>query len=512
MELAPEEATVWRRDHESTVPVSDVAAGEIVLVRPGGRIPLDGEVVEGRSSVNEAAITGEAIAIAKGPGDAVYGGTLNEAGQLVLRVTHAAGDTTLARIVALVEEAQARRSPTEQLVDRFARVYTPAILGLALLLSVVPALLGGNAVAWFYRALTLLIIACPCALVISTPVAVVCGLARAARAGALIKGGTYLERLGSLRALAFDKTGTLTHGEPLVTDCIALDGATPEALLAMTASAEHGSEHAVGRAVVHAARERGLSLLPARDFEAVPGLGVCAEVAGQRLTAGRPEWLRELGYDTAAAQSQVTALQEAGKTVVLVAQKDALIGLIAIADRSREAGAAVVRDLQALGIDRIAMLTGDNAATARAVAARMGISEFHAGLLPAEKVERVQQMRAETGEVAMVGDGINDAPALAAATVGIAMGAAGTDVALETADVALMGDDLSRLPFVIALSRRTLGIIRQNIAFAVIVKLAFILLTLAGISSLWLAVLADTGTSVLVVLNSLRLLRVADRR
>jgi Cd2+/Zn2+-exporting ATPase len=510
MELAPEEATVLRHGHETTAPVAEIGAGETIRIRPGGRVPLDGEVTEGRSSVNEAAITGEGMAVAKGPGDPVYAGTLNEAGCLTVRVTHAAGNTTLARIVALIEEAQSRRSPTEQLVDRFARYYTPAILGLAALLAVGIPLLGGDGRAWFYRSLTLLLIACPCALVISTPVAVVCGLARAARGGVLIKGGVYLERLGMLKALAFDKTGTLTDGHARVMDIVPLNGLEPEAVLALAASAENGSEHAVGRAVVHAARDRGLTPAPAREFEAIPGVGVQAEVAGARVAVGKPDWLRELGFDTASVRPQVAALQAQGKTVVMVAREEGIVGMLAITDGARAAGNAAVRGLKALGISRIAMLTGDNPATARAVAAEIGIEEYYAELMPADKVERVQRLREEAGEVAMVGDGINDAPALAAASVGIAMGAAGTDVALETADVALMGDDLSRLPFVVGLSRRTRAIIWQNIAFSVLLKAAFVGLTLAGTSSLWLAVLADTGTSVLVVFNSLRLLRVPD--
>jgi Cd2+/Zn2+-exporting ATPase len=510
VELAPEEVTVWRHGQETSQPAQEVAVGEAILVRPGSRVPLDGTVLEGRSSVNEAAITGESLPTAKGPGDAVYAGTLNEHGRLLLRVTHVAADTTLARIVALVEEAQARRSPTEKLVDRFARYYTPAILGLAAVLAVLPALLGGDPGSWIYRALTLLIVACPCALVISTPVAVVCSLARAARGGVLIKGGAHLERLGALKALAFDKTGTLTHGQGLVTDLLPLDGARTEELLVLAASVEHGSEHALGHAIVRAAAAAELPLQPADDFEAVPGLGVRARLNGAEITMGKPEWLREMGLATTPVDTRVAELQSEGKSVVLVGRENALIGLIAIRDQSRATGAAVMRAVRGLGIDRIAMLTGDNPATARAVAEEMGITEYHAGLMPAEKVACVERLRAEAGEIAMVGDGINDAPALAAATVGIAMGAAGTDVAIETADVALMGDDLSRLPFVIALSRRTVRTIRQNIVFSLAVKTAFILLTLAGYSPLWLAVLADTGTSVLVVINSLRLLRSPD--
>jgi Cd2+/Zn2+-exporting ATPase len=527
MELAPDEAAVVRGGHEATVPVEEVHAGETILIRPGGRVPLDGEVTAGRSSVNEAAITGEGMAVAKGPGDAVYAGTLNEAGCLTVRVTQAAENTTLARIVALIEEAQSRRSSTEQFVDRFARYYTPGILGLAVLLTAAAPLLGGDVRTWFYRALTLMLIACPCALVISTPVAIVCGMARAAREGVLIKGGVYLERLGSLKALAFDKTGTLTDGRARVADIVPLDNLQPDELLALAASAEDGSEHAVGRAVVHAAHDRGLTIAPAREFQAIPGVGVRAEAAGVPLAVGKPDWLRQLGYDTAPVQSRIAALQAQGKTVILVAREageprfdraadsgrgraPGLVGLIGITDGARAEGAAAVRALKALGIDRIAMLTGDNPATARAVAAEIGIDEYYAELMPADKVARVQRLRAEAGDVAMVGDGINDAPALAAATVGIAMGAAGTDVALETADVALMGDDLSRLPFAVRLSRQTVAIIRQNIVFSVLLKAAFIGLTLSGGASLWLAVLADTGTSVLVVLNSLRLMRARD--
>lgn len=503
--LAPPTARVRDADGERLVPAEQVAVGERLVIRPGDRIPLDGEVVAGASTVNQAAITGESTPVEKGPGDPVFAGSFNERGSLEVRVTRPAADSTLARIIQLVEEAQANRSPTEQFIDRFARVYTPAILATALLLALLPPLLFHAAWSdWIYRALTLLIVACPCALVISTPVAIVCGLTRAARSGALIKGGAALERAGALKAVAFDKTGTLTLGRPVLTDVIPLNGMAREELLRLAAAAERHSEHLVGQAIRQRAAEEGLAIPEPVAFVALPGRGVRAEVEERTLIVGKP------GLPEAAPTEEcpvTAALQKEGKTVVWVAQEQELLGVLAVADAPRETARETVAALRALGIAHIEMLTGDNHATAAAVARAVGIDRFHAELMPADKVRRLRALQAEVGPVGMVGDGINDAPALATASVGIAMGAAGTDVALETAEVALMGDDLTRLPRVIALSRRTLRVIQANVALSLLVKAGFIAFTMAGLSSLWLAVVADSGCSLLVVANSLRLLR-----
>jgi Cd2+/Zn2+-exporting ATPase len=508
MQLAPEEARLRGEREERLVPVGQVGVGDVLVIRPGDRIPLDGEVMAGGSTVNQAAITGESVPVEKGPGDEVYAGTINERGALEVRVTRVASETTLSRIVALVEEAQSKRSPTEQFIDRFARYYTPAVLGIAALLATLPTLLFHAPFgAWFYRALTLLIIACPCALVISTPVAIVCAIARAARSGALIKGGVYLERAGTVNVLAFDKTGTLTHGRPRVTDVIALNGLPPGELVRLAASVERRSEHAVAHAILEHARHEGLNVPAPEQFEAIPGRGARAVVEGRPLMIGKPELFPLPEREAAGLREKTLQLQAEGKTVVYLGTEAEVYGILSVADTSRDAARKAVSALRELGIERIEMLTGDNAATAAAVARDLGIGDYRAELMPADKVARVQALMQESGAVGMVGDGINDAPALAAASLGIAMGAAGTDVALETADIALMGDDLSRLPYVIALSRRTLRVIRQNIAFSLVVKVGFIALTLAGFASLWLAVLADTGCSLLVVGNSLRLLR-----
>jgi Cd2+/Zn2+-exporting ATPase len=527
--LAPPAARVREPDGERLVPVEQVPVGARLSIRPGDRIPLDGEVLSGVSTVNQAAITGESLPAEKASGDPVFAGTFNERGSLEVRVTRSAADSTLARIVQLVEDAQANRSATEQFIDRFARVYTPAILMVAALLAVVPPLLLHAAwQTWIYRALTLLIVACPCALVISTPVAIVCALTRAARGGALIKGGAALERAGAIQAIAFDKTGTLTLGRPALTDVVSMNGVSERELLRLAAGVERHSEHLVAQAIGEGARDAGLAVPVPEAFEALPGQGARAVVEGRPLVVGKPALIRDrLGLGGATAADALTSrLQEEGKTVVWLAEEAAtgsgpganrwpsapppLVGLLAVADTPREAARDTVTALRKLGIARVEMMTGDNPATAAAVAAAVGIDHYHAELLPADKVARIQALEAEVGPTAMVGDGINDAPALALASVGVAMGAAGTDVALETAEIALMGDDLTRLPGVIALSRRTLRIIQANVTLSLLVKAGFIALTMAGLGSLWLAVVADTGCSLVVVANSLRLLR-SDR-
>jgi Cd2+/Zn2+-exporting ATPase len=508
MDLTPPEAIVIRDGREERVPVERIAAGECLRIRPGDKVPLDGRVVAGASDVNQAPITGESLPVAKHPGDELFAGTINGHGALEMRVTRLRRDTMLARIIHLVEEAQAQRAPAQAFVDRFARYYTPAVIVLAVAVALVPPLVAGApAAAWLYRALVLLVIACPCALVISTPVAIVSALAAAARQGVLVKGGVHLERTGTVRCIAFDKTGTLTGGQPAVASVEAFDAVEPDRLLAIAASLEAGSEHAIARAIVDHAVSAGVPLTAAEGFRALPGLGAEGRVDGRFTLAGNARLFaeRRLLDDRALARS--AAVAASGQTAVFVAIDGRMAGLIAVADRPRPSARAVVDLLREHGLDHIVMLTGDNAGAAQAVAGDLGIAELRAGLLPEEKVSAVRELRRRYGVVAMVGDGVNDAPALAASDVGIAMGAAGTAAALETADVALMSDDLSKIPYAIRLSRSTLRTIKTNIALSLAVKAVFLALAVAGHATLWMAIVADTGASLLVIANGLRLLR-----
>ena len=512
MDLSPPTARVRREGEERTVAVSEVQVGEVASVRPGERIPLDGTVIEGASAVDQSSITGESMPVDKGVGDQLYGGTINGQGYLELRVSRPAADTALARIIHGVEEAQSRKAPSQSFVDRFARVYTPAVVLAALLLALLPPLAFGQAWGvWFYRALVLLVVACPCALVISTPVTIVSGLARATREGILMKGGAYLENLAGIKAFAFDKTGTLTEGRPRVSGVYPLGGTQAPAaeteVLAVAAAVEARSEHPLAGAILDYARGRGLGLPEAGEFQSLPGRGASAVLEGRKLFVGNHRLFEEMGWCTPRVEELLERLESQGQTAVLVGREGAVLGAIAVADKPREGARRALGELKRAGVLHTLMLTGDNQATARAVAAELGVDEVRAELLPQDKVEAVSELAARHGGVAMVGDGVNDAPALAAATVGIAMGAAGADAALETADVALMSDDLTRLPAAMRLSRRVGGIVRQNILFALLVKVVFIALTPLGLTSLWLAVAADMGASLLVIFNGLRALR-----
>lgn len=507
MDLAPREARVRRHGAEHVIPVEQVEAGDLLLIRPGEKIPMDGTVRAGASAVNQAPITGESVPVDKGPGDAVYAGTLNGHGALEVEVTRRVEDTTLARIIHLVEEAQARRAPSQQFVERFARVYTPAVLALAAALMVAPPLLAGAPwPAWIYRGLALLIVSCPCALVVSTPVTIASAIANAARRGILIKGGAYLEALGGIQAIALDKTGTLTRGEPEVTDVVPLDGGSPEDLLALAAAVERESEHPLARAVVRASERQGLAAAPASGFTAIPGKGGQAEVGKRHILVGSPRLFSEVGPGSAAS-AIVTDLEAQGKTVMLVGTRQGPLGVLALADRLRPESRQAIADLRRAGIRHVALLTGDNRATAESIARQVGADTVRAEVLPDQKLEAVQALRREFGSLAMVGDGANDAPALAASTVGIAMGVTGSDVALETADVALMADDLSRVPFLMRLGRQAVRVIRQNIAFSLLIKAVAIVAVFPGWLTLWLAIFGDMGASVLVTLNGMRLLR-----
>lgn len=512
LEASPPVARLRHGEREIEVDPHAVPVGSVIIVRPGERVPLDGEVVAGESDLNQAPITGESTPVPVQPGDEVFAGSINGGGLLEIRTTQPADQTTLARIIQLVTQAQSRRSPSEQWVDRFARVYTPVVIGLAVLVAVVPPLvLSGAWEVWFYRALVLLVIACPCALVISTPVSIVAALARAARQGVLVKGGIYMEAPARIRAIAFDKTGTLTVGRPRVTQLVPLNGHSEEELLVRAAALEAGSNHPLARAIVEEAQSRRLAIPVVQSHQAIPGRGVMAELDGRTIWLGSHRLLteRKLADDERAMQL-LDELSDAGSSVVAVGTDEHVCGLIALADQARLEATQALAELHRLGIRPIVMLTGDNSATARAIADELGIDEVHAELLPQDKVELVDRLVREHRQVAMVGDGINDAPALASATVGIAMGAAGSHAAIESADIALMTDDLARLPWLVRHARRTLGIIHQNIGFALGLKLLFVLLTFAGVATLWMAIAADTGASLLVIANALRLLRGRD--
>lgn len=514
MDLAPRMARVRRPGgEEAELPVEAVRVGDVIVVRPGEKIAMDGRILRGESAVNQAAITGESVPVEKHPGDAVFAGTLNTYGSLEVEVTRLVQDTTLAKIIHLVEEAQARRAPSQAFIDRFAAAYTPTVLALAGALAVVPPLLFGLEWSpWIYRGLSLLVVACPCALVVSTPVAIVSAIAGAARHGVLIKGGIYLEEAGQLTAVAFDKTGTLTRGRPAVKQVIPLGPLSEAELLQLATSLESRSEHPLAEAVVRSARECGLTVAPVEGFRALPGLGTEGRVGGQTFYAGSLRLFEELGVDTGQVTDLVHRLQEEGHTVILVGTQQRCLGVIAVADEVREGSRAAVAALKQAGIRKTILLTGDHLATARAMAAQVGVDEYRAGLLPHEKVAAVEELLRQYGKVAMVGDGINDAPALARATVGIAMGGAGSDTALETADIVLMADDLTRLPFTVHLSRAALRVIRQNITFSLAVKALAVLAVFPGWLTLWLAILADMGASILVTLNGIRLLAVRPER
>ncbi|NIA06557.1 MAG: cadmium-translocating P-type ATPase [Actinobacteria bacterium] len=487
--------------------VEDVPMGVTVLVRPGEKIPLDGRVTKGSSAVNQAPITGESLPVPKAPGDEVFAGTINEDGALEFKTTKAANDTTLARIIHLVQDAQSRRAPAERWVEKFARYYTPMMMALAAAIVVVPPLFfSAGWMEWLYRGLVILVIACPCALVISTPVSIVSGLTAAARNGVLIKGGMYLEAVSRLRALALDKTGTLTYGHPEVQQIVPFNSHTPEELLERAAALEAPSEHPLARAVLQKAQEQGITVQRAEDFQAIKGKGAEAKIEGTPFWIGSHRLMDEKGQETPESHGKAEELEDAGHSVVAIGNDQHVCGLISVADGVRDTAREAVQAIKQLGVRKVVMLTGDNEGTARAVAGITAVDEFRAELLPEDKVEAVESLVGEFGQVGMIGDGVNDAPAMAVATVGIAMGAMGTDAAIETADIALMSDDLSKLPWLIGHSRHTLGIIKQNITFALGLKSVFIVLTLLGVASLWMAIAADTGASLLVIFNSLRLL------
>lgn len=514
MDIAPKEALIRRGNEEMMVPVDDIQVGDIMIVKPGQKLAMDGIVIKGTSTLNQAAITGESVPVTKTVGDEVFAGTLNEEGLLEVKVTKRVEDTTLSKIIHLVEEAQAERAPSQAFVDRFAKYYTPAIIIFALLLAVIPPLfMGADWSEWIYRGLAVLVVGCPCALVISTPVSIVTAIGNAAKNGVLIKGGIYLEEAGNLKVIAFDKTGTLTKGVPSVTDVVTYNGNENE-LMTITAAIEKGSQHPLASAIIRKAEEDGLNFndVSVEEFQSITGKGVKAKVNNAMYYVGSPGLFEELLPNGIQSEikEQITTLQTQGKTVMVLGTEKEILALIAVADEIRESSKEVIRKLHQVGIEKTVMLTGDNQRTAEAIGKQVGVSDIKADLLPEDKLNFIKELRDKHQSVAMVGDGVNDAPALAASTVGVAMGGAGTDTALETADIVLMSDDLSKLPYTIKLSRKALAIIKQNITFSLGIKALALLLIVPGWLTLWLAIFADMGATLIVTLNSMRLLKVKE--
>lgn len=513
MDIAPKEALIRRGDQELTVAVDEIQIGDIMLIKPGQKLAMDGVVVKGNSSLNQAAITGESVPVPKTMGDEVFAGTLNEEGLLEVKVTKRVEDTTIAKIIHLVEEAQAERAPSQAFVDRFAKYYTPAIMLLALGVAVVPPLFfGAEWSKWIYEGLAVLVVGCPCALVISTPVSIVTAVGNAARNGVLIKGGIHLEETGRLTAIAFDKTGTLTRGVPEVTEMISFG--EEKKLLGIAAALEKGSGHPLASSILRKAEKEGINFneIEVSEFSSITGQGLKGKVANALYYIGSPALFEKVLASGIAVEqrNQIERLQKQGKTVMILGTEQEIELLIAVADEVREHSKGVIKRLHQMGIKRTVMLTGDNRSTAEAIGSAVGVQEVQAELLPQQKLDFIKKLRSDGNRVAMVGDGVNDAPALAASSVGIAMGGAGTDTALETADIALMADDLRKLPFAIKLSRKTLQIIKQNITFALGIKALALLLVIPGWLTLWMAIFADMGATILVTLNGLRLLRVKD--
>ena len=505
LDLAPETATRLSGGREETVSAEELKVGDLFLVRPGERIPTDGEILEGESSLDESAVTGESVPVEKSKGGKVFAGTINTTGVLKVGATTSFESNSLQKIIHLVEEAQGVKSSAQRWIDRFGRRYSPAVLVGALLLLIFPPLLGGVFDTWAYRAVVLLVAAAPCALVMSTPVAVAAAIGRAGREGVLIKGGIHLENLAKVRVVTFDKTGTLTRGKPVVTDVISANG-RPDDMLRAAASVEHLSEHPLARAIAEHARSEGVHPAEVRDFRSLTGAGARAEVEGRTLYVGSPALFEELGAPFDGASSEVQRLQEEGKTVVLVGTGERVDGLLAIRDQPRPEAKRAIEELHEMGYE-VAMLTGDNLRTAKAIARELGIDEVRADLKPEDKVEAVGELERKHGPVAMAGDGINDAPALATATVGMAMGTAGTDAAIQAADVALMGDDPRKAAYALRLARRSQGISVQNIVFSILVLAVLIPGAVLGLLGIAAAVFAHEASELLAIANGLRVAR-----
>jgi Zn2+/Cd2+-exporting ATPase len=514
MKLTPETALVSGEGGAfKEMPVTEVAVGAEISVRSGSRIPLDGKVITGDSSVNQAPITGESVPVEKKPGDSVFAGTINGEGSLTVQVTKAANDSTLARIIKLVEEAEEQKAPTQRFVDKFAAFYTPATFLVALLVALLPPLfMGGAWSEWTYRALVLLVIACPCALVIATPVSIVSGLTALARRGVLIKGGAYLEAVGKLRVLAVDKTGTITQGRPQVTGIIVTSDQTEEEIMRRAAAIDAHSEHPLAKAVVAAAQSKSISWSESTQYQSVTGRGATAVIDGHPHFIGNHKMAHEMGVCSPEIEARLAEIEGKGQSLAILGHtphdgcEGKILGILSIGDTMRPEVTNALTLLHESGIEKVVMLSGDNQRTVDAIARQAGIDEAYGDLMPEQKIEHIRRLMAEYQHVGMIGDGVNDAPALALASVGIAMGAIGSDTAIETADMALMQDDLTRVAEAVLLGRRTLRIIQFNVAFALAVKALFLILAFTGHTSLWLAILADTGATLLVILNALRLL------
>lgn len=510
MDLAPSEAWVKVGSDLVQKSVSEITVGEITIIKPGDRVPLDGEVVKGETSINQAPITGESMPVDKTEGDTVYAGTINEHGSIEVRVTKLVEDTTISKIIHMVEEAQEQRAPTQAFIDRFASIYTPIVFAAALAVIILPPLLGmGSWAEWVYKGLALLVVACPCALVISTPVAIVSAIGNAAKNGVLIKGGTFLEKAAHIKVVAFDKTGTLTEGRPQVTG-VAAFSTSEEDLISIAYTLEDYSTHPIGRTIVDYAKERDIPSKHGERFSNIVGKGVQATIENQSYYAGSRKLFDEAGVPLDAYEKELADIEDQGKTVIIVGTEKEVLGVIAVSDTIRETTAKALSGLKRVGVDQVVMLTGDNEGTAKRIAAEANVNRYFAELLPEDKVNAVRQLQAEGHKVAMVGDGINDAPALALSDIGVAMGGAGTDTAMETADIVLMADNLEKLPHTMKLSRKALTIIKQNIWFSLIIKAIALVFIFPGWLTLWMAVLSDTGAAIIVIMNALRLLNVKE--
>lgn len=510
MDIAPKEALIRRNNEEKMINVSDIQIGDIMIIKPGQKIAMDGVVIKGHSAVNQAAITGESVPIEKQIKDEIFAGTLNEEGILEVEVTKHVNDTTIAKIIHLVEEAQGERAPAQAFVDNFAKYYTPSIMAISALIIIIPPLFfGGDWNKWLYQGLSLLVVGCPCSLVISTPVSIVSAIGNSAKNGVLVKGGIYLEEIGGLKAIAFDKTGTLTKGTPSVTDFVVSDTNQENQYLSIISALEILSQHPLASAILKEAdrRESNYQMIDIMNFKSVTGKGIKGDYQGTTYFVGSPKLFDSELIRQASVMKNYEKLQEQGKTVMIFGTAQNILAIIAVADELRKSSSEVIAKLHQLGIEHTIMLTGDNIRTAKSIGEQVGMTDIKGDLMPQDKLDYIKELKEKYGKVAMVGDGVNDAPALASATVGIAMGGAGTDTALETADVALMGDDLQKLPFIVNLSRKTLKIIKQNITFSLSIKFLALLLIIPGWLSLWIAIVADMGATLLVTLNGLRLMK-----
>lgn len=510
MDIAPKEALIRRGIEEKMINVSDIQIGDIMIIKPGQKIAMDGVIIKGHSAVNQAAITGESVPVEKHINDEIFAGTLNEEGVLEVEVTKHVNDTTIAKIIHLVEEAQGERAPAQAFVDKFAKYYTPSIMAISSLIIIIPPLFfGGDWNTWLYQGLSLLVVGCPCSLVISTPVSIVSAIGNSAKNGVLVKEGIYLEEIGGLKAIAFDKTGTLTKGTPSVTDFVVSDKNQESQYLSIISALEMLSQHPLASAIIKEAdkRESSYQMIDIMNFKSVTGKGIKGDYQGTTYFVGSPKLFDSELIKQANIMKNYEKLQEHGKTVMIFGTEQNILALIAVADELRESSSEVIAKLHQLGIEHTIMLTGDNIRTAKSIGEQVGVTDIKGDLMPQDKLDYIKELKEKYGKVAMVGDGVNDAPALASATVGIAMGGAGTDTALETADVALMGDDLQKLPFIVNLSRKTLKIIKQNITFSLSIKLLALLLIIPGWLTLWIAIVADMGATLLVTLNGLRLMK-----